>query len=101
MILTNTTFVSASANAEALRVWLTDIYVPRAEATGQFTGIIAARILTSVADDTVSYAVQMQCRSASIARDWDDRLAPTLFAGLAELFGHEGVLHFTTHMHIL
>lgn len=101
MLLTNTTFVTSTRHAEALAAWLTEVYVPHAASVGCYTDILPLRILTGVADDTVSYAVQMRCATVAEAKAWDDTHAPQLYERLIRLFGEQGVLHFTTHMRML
>lgn len=97
-MLINTTFVTSRVNGEALAAWLTDVYVAAARESALFHDILALRILTQVADDAVSYAVQMRCDSVGDVRRWDTEAAPELYGLLSRRFGAEGVVHFTTHM---
>ena len=93
----NTTFVVHDTVSPDFLCWLRDVYVPAAQASGVFTDVRVARVLTRVEPDTSSIAVQFMADSAQRIADWHECEASKLHADLHARWA-DRLLHFTTFM---
>lgn len=99
MIILNTTFHVAEDEADAVLFWIRKSYIPAALYSG-LTDPMLTRIVDSVAEGCVSFALHLHAADIDAARRWDNGPGAALRAILAKRYG-ERALTFSTYLEIL
>lgn len=99
MIIYNTTFQVADADAAQFLQWLRSTYVPQAVASTQLTEPRLARVMASK-DEGRSYALQFTVPSLAVLQQWHRQVGRALQQQLVAEFGSR-VVGFSTMMEIV
>lgn len=97
MFTINTTYHAPNADARELVIWLSQVYIPAAEASGLLRKGRINRILSHKEEDSECFALQLEADSTSDIHQWMVQRGQALDKEMLQLF--EGrVLGFSTLM---
>lgn len=99
MIIYNTTFQMADADAAQFLEWLRTAYVPQALASGHLSRPQLARVMASK-DEGRSYALQFHVASLAALQQWHRQVGQALQRRLVAEFGTR-VVGFSTMMQVV
>ncbi len=100
MVILNTTFhVHKSVRSEFL-VWVRNVYIRAAIATGFLSDPLLTRVIGGEDPEGTSFALQLKSHSLREAARWHDETAVLLRDDMTSRFG-ERVLYFTTYLEVL
>ena len=100
MIVYNTTFHSDGQEANHLLVYLHEVWIPAATATGLLSNPRLMRVLSHQQDDTQSFSLQFEVADTTSLHTWYVGKGQTLHAELQRLF-RQSVQSFSTILEII
>lgn len=97
MFIINTTYHSPNADARDLVIWLSQVYIPAAEASGLVRNGRICRILSHKEDDSECFALQLEADTTADIHQWMVRHGAKLDKEMQKMF-EQRVLGFSTLM---
>lgn len=97
MFIINTTYHAPVADARELVIWLAEVYIPQAEASGLLSDGRLNRILSHKEEDSECFALQLSAQSTADIHKWLAHRGRELNEELLRMFDQR-VLGFSTLM---
>ncbi|MCH5245202.1 MAG: DUF4286 family protein [Muribaculaceae bacterium] len=100
MFIVNTTFHVENSLLDEFLIWVKDIYIPEAVASGLLNSPVLNRILVEVDPAATGYAVQFCADTIEHASLWHDEQGAELRGQLMRRWPQQ-IVFFTTYMEII
>lgn len=97
MFIINTTYQAPINDARELVIWLSQVYIPEAEASGLLRNGRINRILSHKEQDSECFALQLEADSTAAIHQWMVKRGQQLDKEMLRMF-EERVLGFSTLM---
>ena len=97
MIIYNTTYTVANADASNFIIWVHEAYIPKAQEGGILRNARLMQILTHKDPETECFSLQFEVESTGLLQKWYAQNGKALVDDLLQTFG-ENVVGFSTLM---
>ncbi len=97
MIIYNTTYTVANADARNFIIWVHEAYIPKAQEGGILRNARLMQILTHKDPETECFSLQFEVESTALLQKWYAQNGKALVDDLLQTFG-ENVVGFSTLM---
>lgn len=97
MIVYNTTYTVANADAKNFIIWIHEVYMPKATADGLLSKPRLLQILTHKDPETECFSLQMEVESVGLLQKWYAQSGKALVEEMLKTFGDK-VVGFSTLM---